>query len=45
VAQNIHVPVSENCSLTAQRKGARNFHRMMQKRWRRRYPVRVAIHR
>jgi hypothetical protein len=43
VAQNIHVPVSGNCSLTAQRKGARNFHRMMQKRWRRRYPARAAI--
>jgi hypothetical protein len=30
MAQNIHALVSGNCSLLAQRKDVRNFHRMMQ---------------
>jgi len=31
MAQNIHFPVPGNCRLPERRKGARNFHRMMQK--------------
>jgi hypothetical protein len=45
VGQKIHVRVPGNCGVYGQRKGARNFHRMMRECQRRYYLVRDTVSR